>query len=864
MELLGDLTLSSSSNNSVNGGTATFLFDGTGNQTISSAQTTIDVGVNERMTALPNVEINKVSGSLNLVGLISLNGTSWKTTAGANLINPGTSTINIISSITFTGQNLSLYNVHIWANSQNITLSPASYKLTCTHDLTINGGSYYQLSTGILELLGDLNLLSTSTSALNGGTGTFLFDGAGVQNIVSSATGLVYSCALPGVEINKTSGSLNFYGIINFAGGSWNTVAGASLVNTGLAVFNLLRNCTISGQNLSMYDIVITGNNSITTISSGVMWTCTHLLTLAGGSSWFQLNTGTLNAQGDILVTNTNTSNSGGGSATLLIDGAANQTLTGSGTAAAGRLPQVQINKSGGKLTLASIISTNNNWTYIAGTVDASTNASTVDFYNTSVIDGQGTSGTMSFYNVIFSGFISLGGNLDVNGDFTIRSGVNNRLDVNAASNYQVNVAGNWINNNSATLTSFNQQSGKVVFDGVTAQQLTLASTANTETFYNLELNNSGAGITLNAPVSVSNMLTFGKGILNTSTSNLLVISNGASVTGGNNTSFVSGPVRKTGNQAFTFPIGKNTVYAPISISAPGVNTDQFTAEYVQGSPNTLYPVTSKDVSLDHLSTAEYWTLDRTTGTSNVSVSLSWDTRSKGITNISDLRVARWNGTQWKDHGNGGTSGNTTAGTLVSSAAITSFSPFTLGSAGGTNPLPIELITFEGSCENNATHLNWTTASEHNNNYFTVEHSNNGVNWEVVDTIMGKNKLFMSSYSLSDQQASLEQLNYYRLKQTDFDGSYTYSEIIEVKPCTSAPADVLVYPNPSSGRVYFHANKKEAITAIDVFNSTGEKIYSGPYTAELPCSQLKTGIYFIHFKMMHTSIVKKLVLCKDR
>ncbi|MDP1815424.1 MAG: hypothetical protein Q8K92_13330, partial [Leadbetterella sp.] len=160
LEINGDLTLLATANNSINGGTATFLFKGTGVQNIRSSITTIVVGTNERVCSLPNVEINKSSGSLNLEGVINFNGAFWKTTAGASLVNPGTSTVNIISSTTFSGENLSLYNIHIYANAQLISLSPASYMLTSTNDLTINGGSYYELNTGILEIMGNLTLIN--------------------------------------------------------------------------------------------------------------------------------------------------------------------------------------------------------------------------------------------------------------------------------------------------------------------------------------------------------------------------------------------------------------------------------------------------------------------------------------------------------------------------------------------------------------------------------------------------------------------------------------------------------------------------------------------------------------------------------
>ena len=862
--LKGDLNLVATSNNSINGGSATFLFDGMGTQTINSSITSLIIGTNERMCALPNVEVNKMMGSLNLNGVITLNGTSWKTTSGASLINAGTSTVNIISAVSFTGQNLSLYDIHILPNGQAITLAAAPYKLISTHNVIINGLSYYQVNGGVLEILGDLTLLASSTSSINGGTGTFLFSGTGNQNINSSVTDLNNVCALPGIEINKTSGALNLNGIINFAGPSWNTIAGASLVNAGTSVVNLTKGTTISGQNLNFYDLVITGNFSTTTINSGVVWTSTHLLTFAGGASWYQVNTGTLNAKGDVLVTNTNTSGNVGGTALLLIDGTANQTLTGSGVQGGGRLPKVQINKTAGTLSLANpVISLDNNWTYMAGNVDAVSNASTLDFYKTSVIDGQGTSVTMTFNHVIFSGLISLGGNMDADGDFTIRNGVNNRLDV-TSGNYQLNVGGNWTNNNSVTAASFNQQSGKVVFDGSTAQNMTLSATTDVEQFYNLEMNKTSAALTLNAPVAVSNNLNFISGKINSSATNVLTIQNNATASGASNSAFVSGPVCKTGNQAFIFPVGKNNVYAPISISAPAVNTNQFTAEYFQTNPNTLYSVTSKDVSLNHVSLCEYWILDRTSGTSNVSVTLSWDTRSCGVTNTADLRVARWNGTQWKDHGNGATTGSTSAGTILTSAAVTSFSPFTLASASLGNPLPIELIKFSARCEGPVVALDWTTASENNNDFFILERSTDAKNWvEIQKTDGAGNSNFEINYSFHDTRVQ-KGIMYYRLKQVDFDGNFSYSEIESVTGCSANESEnaLTVYPNPGNGFVSLaFTGNTDNITSVAVFTPGGERIYLAQnFESALDLSIFPKGVYFLKLSLGDEVIVQKIII----
>ena len=871
VEIKGNLTLNSSSNNSINGGSATFLFNGSGTQNINSAFSSISLGVNERKCALPNVEINKTTGSLNLSGVINLNGATWTTTAGGALINAGTSTVNIISSITFSGENFSLYTLHIWSNGQTIALSPSPYLITVTREVIINGGGSYQVNSGTVEIQGDLTLINTGTSLFNGGTGTFLFDGSGTQSINSSAPSTGYVCALPRVQINKTSGSLNLSGIINFSGSCWNTIAGASLVNAGTSTVNLLKTTSLLGQNLSLYNLVISGNSSITTIGAAVTWTSTHLLTFNGGANYYQINNGTLNAKGDILISNTNTSANVGGTATLLIDGAANQTLTGSGVAGGGRLPKVVIDKSGGKLTLSGVISVDNNWTYVDGTVDAKTNASTVDFYKTAVLDAQGTSLNMSFYNLTLSGLITLGGNLDVDGNFTIRTGVNNRLDVSAAGNYQINVAGNWINNNSVTSTSFNQQSGKIIFDGSSAQSLTLSLATDTESFYNLEISNSNGGLLLNAPIVVSNNLNFVSGIINSSASKAVLLTNTASTSGANATSFISGPIYKSGNTPFTFPIGKNGLFAPVAISATALSSNQFKAEYFQANPGAITNENSKDLTLDHISTCEYWVIDRTAGSADVAVTLSWDSRSCGVTNASDLRVANWDGTTWKDLGNVGITGTASSGTILSSASLLPSQPITLASNTSGNPLPIQLIRFVATPMAQGIELNWSTATENNNAYFTLQRSKEAQGWEMIGALDGAgNSNLQQDYIFIDKNP-IEGLAYYRLKQTDYNGNCTYSEVISVKS-NSLEAALTIYPNPmqSGDKLGFSVLGFEdgKVLHLLVCNALGIELFeqginfeNNESKNEIEWSQrLMPGTYMLVFKTTKGVYTRKLIV----
>ncbi|MBK6635995.1 MAG: hypothetical protein IPG38_18440 [Chitinophagaceae bacterium] len=117
--------------------------------------------------------------------------------------------------------------------------------------------------------------------------------------------------------------------------------------------------------------------------------------------------------------------------------------------------------------------------------------------------------------------------------------------------------------------------------------------------------------------------------------------------------------MKKRGNQAFTFPVGKYEFqyggdnYGPLSISAPVNATDEFTAEYFHHSPgNEGYDTSLYSPGFGGISGKEYWNLTRNTGSSEVDVTLSYDSARSGIAYLyNDMQVAGWNGSLWRSWG---------------------------------------------------------------------------------------------------------------------------------------------------------------------------------------------------------------------
>lgn len=451
---------------------------------------------------------------------------------------------------------------------------------------------------------------------------------------------------------------------------------------------------------------------------------------------------------------------------------------------------------------------------------------------------------------LIIIGFVFLAGSAEVRAQLT------NTGNLRIFSGASVTFFGNVTNN--GTLTD----SGTVVTLAGTNPQ-TIDGTSVT-TFNNLTVNNSNAtGVTLGQAMDVRGTLVFTDGYLNTTATNILGLTATATVSGASNNSFVAGPVSKTGNQAFVFPVGQNGAYAPIAISAPAVGTDRFTAEYFAASPDALYSAASKEVTLDHVSQCEYWMLDRTNGTSDVTVDLSWDTRSCGITVLNDLRVARWDGSQWTDKGNGGTTGTTTAGTIVSSAAVTGFGPFTLASISSQNTLPVELAAFAAQCEENRAVLRWTTISELHNDFFTIESSSDALEWETVANVDGAgNSTAVINYAYTDFSNPGRNM-YYRLKQTDTDGKTTEHDIVYLESCIEELAEnqLSIYPNPAANVALITVNAD--VLDVAVFHADGKRLDNVSVNTadkQLDFSQVPDGIYFMEITTPGRTFNRKIVV----
>ncbi|MBL4862537.1 MAG: T9SS type A sorting domain-containing protein [Crocinitomicaceae bacterium] len=174
-------------------------------------------------------------------------------------------------------------------------------------------------------------------------------------------------------------------------------------------------------------------------------------------------------------------------------------------------------------------------------------------------------------------------------------------------------------------------------------------------------------------------------------------------------------------------------------------------------------------------------------------------------------------------------------------------------------PLPIELVTFTAHRTEDKVKLEWATASELNNNYFSIERSVDGVLWEEIlrqDGAGNSNDLLF--YSDLDN-APFSGLSYYRLKQTDFDGKTSHSQVESVN---FDATQLSIYPNPARGLLIIEGEEDE-IENVKIINVLGQDITFKTETLnhsktqmELDISGLPRGVYTI----VSPSTINKVII----
>lgn len=408
--------------------------------------------------------------------------------------------------------------------------------------------------------------------------------------------------------------------------------------------------------------------------------------------------------------------------------------------------------------------------------------------------------------------------------------------------------------------------------------------------FYGLRLNNSN-GFNLQSNTTISNRLDMVSGDINLSGYNLEIgtsTTNTGEINWTNGT--INGPLKRwfSPNTNLTqssgiFPIGNNSINRNVTINYTQAPTDggYITVEYKNGEPTMVdnyngLPLWSSDGQLiQNYENDGYFEITPFDYNSSLNTK-EYNLKIKGnsLTTINDITGVRLLKSPGPNHNTWVTCGthssinvNSSSDFTITSTNVVGFSWFNFG-GGNENPLPIELLSFAGKCENDEVTLNWKTASEFNSSYFILEKSTDGQNWrELNNQPAAGNSTEELNYTFVDKNIN-NYYNYYRLTQIDENGeSKTFNTILV--DCDSNSELFKTLPNSSSNSFQVLIKNKSLIGVanINIVDTKGMLVSNinieviDGINLFFVNENLASGIYYIKInnKSYSTKVIKHII-----
>lgn len=741
-------------------------------------------------------------------------------------------------------------------------------------------GIFAQNSGGILKIT-SADGVNASPSATGNiiNTGTRTFSSTGVFHYFGNVSPQVTGTAIPAASsakkiiIEKSSAFL----IVNVSQTTGTTdsliIRQGVLIETDAAYINGSGVLSMSG---GTYRSSLTASTSIFPALSG-NYNLTAGIVEMNGAGVNQTLRGTRTYH-HVRIAGSNTL--GSNSKTLSSGITVNNQLEFTGTNPIFDIASFAVSGSGGLVMSTGRLRTtkvSTNLPELDGTAVAySLTGGTIEFYGTSSGQQQliravdGNSNPIQYFNIeinaIAANLVSAAGagNVDavasfvLNGTLTVNSPAVLRLDNTDA----ISGTGNFVLTAGSTLLygSINgiKTSGTGVLDGnirisgtrtfpttagygwVGAQSPQNPGNALPTTMSGMHLFKTNATDVVTMPAAthvVTDLLTLNNGILDLNNNELILgrISSNGTLSGGSSTSYLmvwdgayNGKFTRHVNSLvnYAFPIGDNSSYTPIAINLKAGTLTNATLEATM--TDGAHP--QLGTSTNYVS--RYWTVEPT-GIDNPNYDVVYSYASSGdeVGTPATLYPFKYNASGWV--GSPGSPSSAIMGTSASKVGtqfswndLFTFSDFT-GNGNGS-PLPISLLDFNAQIKGDNVICTWKTATEINNDYFEIERSENGINFESIGTVDGAgNSNRVLDYSFIDS-SPLRGLSYYRLKQTDFDGKTSYSDLVAVNFNTKeTEQNIIALQNQYAEKLLVKLSENlEGETSINLYDISGKLIYS--------------------------------------
>lgn len=170
--------------------------------------------------------------------------------------------------------------------------------------------------------------------------------------------------------------------------------------------------------------------------------------------------------------------------------------------------------------------------------------------------------------------------------------------------------------------------------------------------------------------------------------------------------------------------------------------------------------------------------------------------------------------------------------------------------------LPVELTFFKGQTTNEGTFLTWQTAIEENNYGFEVERSTNGQDWETLAFVEGHGTTIETQNYTYTDEAPLTGINYYRLKQIDFDGAFEYSDVVNITMKASNNGEVRLFPNPVSDELNI-VNGEGVATIYNALGQPVRELIINNVQSTINVKDLPKGQYILRITQQNGNVVSQ-------
>lgn len=701
--------------------------------------------------------------------------------------------------------------------------------------------------TSIIDLSSAAHVLNIACESLNfsgtltgGALSTVNYNRNGNQTVMEGANVSYASLMFAGSGIKYTNDDLN---IVDF------TIDGATFdAGTAAKALTLTGNMTIQNSGsmsntLTNIDLLLDGGNNQIFRGNGVDFQFNDILGVkTAGNITFSNTGGTSN-----LISNHD----------IAIDLAGGNLTDNGNTLEAG--DDIEIG-NGGVITLTGMLKLNAS-NVADGDIHLSAHDGIAMF--PASINSLTVGGAFELYP------IAGGGTFDINGNVVIENAA-----TFGANGNNLNVGGNWTTYGYA---GFAETGVDVTFNGAANQTIT---SGDSETFEDLIVNKSGGNLLLADNVTTQT-LTLTSGKIQTGSQTLTVSSTSpGDVSGYTTSNYVNGNLARyvDANGSYDFPVGGASNYELANInlvSSSGIS--YITTSFISGMPGgdvshvsvglpDPTPITGKldagfwTITPDAVAAVEYNITLTSRGHSVGGGQAQWHTILKRA-NI---------GSEWESEGvhlNGTQTGSGVDAITAVRSTLTSFSDFLI--AYGNAPLPVDWLGVSVAPLHDAMKVKWQTSQEINNDYFDVEHSLDNVNYSTVGRVEGTGiSNVVQDYSFIHRNPLLG-VNYYRIKQVDFDGAFDHSKVVAASWGSDMENTLRIE------YIFTDATQQTAVVCylpehqfnVEIFDISGNLIYTAQQTADgyfttidFSSAELKSGLYIFTVSGVGESVRQKFVV----